>query len=493
MKKILIPLLILLFTLPALSQTGTGWAQYRTKANFRDSTYHYRDANFYGTLRVREGYVRIGAVTVTANGQELNILDGALVSTTELNRLVGVTSNVQTQLNSKADLSNPQFSLYPRRGSDTIATRVESRLYSSRIIRDTMLARLNAAQDIRQIAWTKPDTIIYLATKKDIQNLAGSGGMSTKYKLQFTVGDAGYPDIGDSVITHTAWAGREVEVFKGGDALYYNTGDVNLKPGFRKNNTTGQITVRPVFSSEEQIIINAYDPTNVVWLSVAAAQSTLITGGIKAYYKLNETTGTVVNDEVASYDGTTNATVGIIGKDGYAEQFNGISQFINLGNTVGDMDTCDFTITAWINPSAYPGAWCVSGVFGTWGDYPYFYMGIDQGTGNKATGVINFSGTNIEVFSNETIPLDTLTHLAMLCDRDGNMTLYVNGALQTDTQNISAGVAINMDNNNMHTIGQIGTTYSGYNFTGIIDEVGIYPRLLTESEITEAMNETYPF
>jgi hypothetical protein len=46
---------------------------------------------------------------VTADYLEINILDGALVSTTELNYLVGATSNVQAQINAKAPISNPVF------------------------------------------------------------------------------------------------------------------------------------------------------------------------------------------------------------------------------------------------------------------------------------------------------------------------------------------------------------------------------------------------
>jgi len=40
---------------------------------------------------------------------EVAILDGALVSTTELNRLVGVTSGIQTQINLKANITSPTF------------------------------------------------------------------------------------------------------------------------------------------------------------------------------------------------------------------------------------------------------------------------------------------------------------------------------------------------------------------------------------------------
>jgi hypothetical protein len=42
---------------------------------------------------------------VTSTAAELNILDGAVISTAELNFLDNVSSNVQTQLNSKAPLT----------------------------------------------------------------------------------------------------------------------------------------------------------------------------------------------------------------------------------------------------------------------------------------------------------------------------------------------------------------------------------------------------
>ena len=49
----------------------------------------------------------LGALTSTA--AELNKLDGCTTSTTELNYVTGVTSALQTQLNSKAALAGPTF------------------------------------------------------------------------------------------------------------------------------------------------------------------------------------------------------------------------------------------------------------------------------------------------------------------------------------------------------------------------------------------------
>ena len=98
MKKIFFAL-VLLGSLPMFAQTGTGWVPQRYKYNFRDSIYIYKDINIAGPFR-------IDGVTITPDGTELNILNGALVNTTELNRLVGLTSPVQTQLNGKVSVAD---------------------------------------------------------------------------------------------------------------------------------------------------------------------------------------------------------------------------------------------------------------------------------------------------------------------------------------------------------------------------------------------------
>jgi len=96
MKKLLYIFLIFGGSLACFAQTGPGWIPVRVKQNVVDSTYFSKDANFNSTVRVKEGSFKIGLITVTANGAELNLLDGALVNTTELNYLVGATGKTGT-------------------------------------------------------------------------------------------------------------------------------------------------------------------------------------------------------------------------------------------------------------------------------------------------------------------------------------------------------------------------------------------------------------
>ena len=53
--------------------------------------------------------LKLGTTLVTADGGEINILDGATLSTAELNYVDGVTSAIQTQIDAKAPIANPTF------------------------------------------------------------------------------------------------------------------------------------------------------------------------------------------------------------------------------------------------------------------------------------------------------------------------------------------------------------------------------------------------
>jgi len=330
MKKILIPILIFLCSMPALSQTGTGWVPYMTKANFRDSTYHYRDANFNGTLRVREGYVRIGAVTVTANGSELNILDGALVSTTELNRLVGVTSNVQTQLNAKLNTANPQATGVLRIGTDTASTRAYVRTTaastSSNVVHDSLTTGAVNLQDVAPLWSDTVGTHKKLMTyDKTISLLAGSysGGGSATSKLVFTVGvTTGAPVNADTSFTLAALSGKHIEIFKNGSLQKPNSGTVNTTNGFvLYNNSTGEIRVKPAFNTNDVVQVFVSDLTAWNTLTFSSGASSLLTN-LVAGWQLDESAGVTANDVLATIPGvSTSVTVNQTGQFGRAYQF----------------------------------------------------------------------------------------------------------------------------------------------------------------------------
>lgn len=104
-KLIIIGALLLGLVLPGLAQDvvtpGMSGLQTRNALNTAFS-------ELLGVVDIVNETIRIGGVQITANAAEVNILDGALVNVTELNRLVGIPGNIVTLLAGKENsLGNP--------------------------------------------------------------------------------------------------------------------------------------------------------------------------------------------------------------------------------------------------------------------------------------------------------------------------------------------------------------------------------------------------
>ncbi len=162
---------------------------------------------------------------------------------------------------------------------------------------------------------------------------------------------------------------------------------------------------------------------------------------------------------------------------GYALQFDGVNDFVYMGNKSAFSVGTAVTYEAWINPSSAQTGW----ILNKWtnfledkqiifsGDRVYFYL-------HNA-----FGGTQLQSSS---ISLNQFTHIA--ATYNGSIAkLYINGVLDA-TKSVSSGVS-----------NSTGGFYVGYNaergdgqhpFQGIIDEVRIWNTARTESEIQAAMN-----
>ena len=328
----------------------------------------------------------------------------------------------------------------------------------------------------------------------------GTGGGGGYEWTEFIVGTTtGAPANADTAFTISQMAGDVIELYRGTTAdlhkQWLNETATNGKTGYRYN-SSGQIVVRPAWSTNDRAYIKAVPTSGVSKITLPGGASTLLTG-LRAGWKMDETSGTQVNDVLSTYTGTTNATIGRAGMRGYAETFDGTDDYVNLGQTVGDVGTNDFSLTGWIYLTAWAANYNSAGIAGNWGDSPYFYVGVYTETGDsenhKIRAVVNFAGSNQSIYSNSAITLNTWTHVAIVADRSGVLTMYVNGVAQTDTEDISAHSAVDVTNNNTFAIGRIGSTLSGHYFTGSIDDVFIWTKALTSDEVEEAMDATHPW
>jgi hypothetical protein len=88
-----------------IATTGLGWEEVLSKRNFKDDVNIAAGFSVDGVPIVFSGGAPVNIPGLTASASELNILDGATVTTAEVNYSDGVTSNIQTQISSKADTS----------------------------------------------------------------------------------------------------------------------------------------------------------------------------------------------------------------------------------------------------------------------------------------------------------------------------------------------------------------------------------------------------
>ena len=103
-------------------------------------------------------------VVLSSTATELNILDGATLSTTELNYVNGVTSAIQTQLDAKAPLASPTFTGTVTLPSGTVTSGmiadgaiVDADINASAAIADTKLATITTASKVANSATTATD------------------------------------------------------------------------------------------------------------------------------------------------------------------------------------------------------------------------------------------------------------------------------------------------------------------------------------------------
>src|SRR5262249_22755605 len=109
----------------------------------------------------------------------------------------------------------------------------------------------------------------------------------------------------------------------------------------------------------------------------------------------------------------------------------------------------------------------------------------DAGPQNFSSAVTNSSGTRVKRFSTTTRALNTWYHVAGVYDVSARtLTIYINGVLENGTLQGTVPTA----NLNAAVNANIGRRTGGFYFNGIIDEVRIYNRALSASEIQTDMN-----
>ena len=214
--------------------------------------------------------------------------------------------------------------------------------------------------------------------------------------------------------------------------------------------------------------------------------------GLRAYWKIDETSGTVVDDAIDLVNGTSSSATNInaSGKINYCQLFTAAeSDIITFNSTVGEPGTGDFSISCWVKTVSIASTktiahiWTETPASSLWWQlrqtpYADAYGGADQQGYRVHT---DFDNTGDDIYA-EYFPInvDTWYHVVVVFDRDGNLTLYVNGDTNAESiVDISGYSAANMVNGANFILGDAPC---------YIDEVGIWERVLTADEITDLYN-----
>ena len=218
---------------------------------------------------------------------------------------------------------------------------------------------------------------------------------------------------------------------------------------------------------------------NGTGMTTLAAPVRALRPGLVAAYAFEEASGPYVVD--LSGRGHTGVIFGASrvsnGKFGNALSFDGISNWVTVGSSPTLNLTTGMTLEAWVSPTSSTTGWR-DVIMKEQVAEAIYDLYADTGGGQPGGGVF-MSAENV-VSGGSSLPANTWTHLATTYD-GVNQVLYVNGVqvasrAQSGPIKVSAGPL---------RIG--GDSIWGDYFQGLIDEVRVYNRALSASEIQADM------
>jgi hypothetical protein len=242
-----------------------------------------------------------------------------------------------------------------------------------------------------------------------------------------------------------------------------------------------------VANGTHQIAARARDlggnTTTSTAVSVNVANTT-VTNGLVAAYSFNETSGLTVQDASGNNNaGSISGAARVPGKYGNGLSFNGTSNMVSISASPSLNLTTGMTLEAWVNPSANSGFRTV-----IMKEIPNHHSwALESNDDLSRPGVWVYIGnTTSNTRGVAALPLNTWTHIAGTYD-GSVLRFYVNGT-QVNSLNLTGTMATS---SNAIRIGG-NSIWNDEFFAGLIDEVRIYNRALSQAEIQADMNTPIP-
>lgn len=205
-----------------------------------------------------------------------------------------------------------------------------------------------------------------------------------------------------------------------------------------------------------------------------------VTSGLVAHWKLDEITGSSIIDSVGSATGTwTDGTGDSVAEESVAGQVGTALTFDNSNDVISFGDVNDLsqshTLSAWINPTSF--GRILSKTDGSTG---WYFTTIGTGQLSYHNLQLLF-GINVYTPPNSA-PNGVWSHVVAVRDATRNrVAIYVNGQLQAERLDLTGTTS---DTAHPLAIGNHSITPNASDaFSGAIDDVRIYNRVLTDGEI----------
>jgi hypothetical protein len=216
-----------------------------------------------------------------------------------------------------------------------------------------------------------------------------------------------------------------------------------------------------------------------------------LTKGLTAYWALDEGKGLTASDQSGNKRGgiLANGPTWVNGRSGKAVSFDGVNDYINVGNF--DLSGNQLTITAWFNASRfnhleYEDPRIIAKAFNQM-DYDNFWMlgTIKTQEGTRLRFRLRTNGdASTLIASDGTLRTNTWIHVAAVYTGQ-HMVLYKDGQ---EVGRMSKTGNIDKDPQVPVWIGNNPVVANSKPFRGIIDEVRVYNRALSPHEITSLVN-----
>lgn len=214
----------------------------------------------------------------------------------------------------------------------------------------------------------------------------------------------------------------------------------------------------------------------VVTLAVAVSAEE----GLVARWDFDAGSGNVLEDLVGNADGAIHGGRWVRLGDGYALELDGKGDYVDFGNPASLSPEDAITVAAWVYPTRVPSAG-EAGVIGK----AYHNWVITYYQDGRCWWYTGQSGTNTKA----TVSPGAWHHVVGTYDGQ-SLALYVDGRLAdrrpADTGKIPSGVNCYMGKSD----GDVQWTKNAH-FAGMLDDVSIYNRALTEAEIVEQYRTTH--